>query len=413
MIKIESSSSSNKKSKRVRTTTVTFVLAFSVAAFVASGVWAKPPPPINATVCATIGGTWTPNTCTIPAGTGGEANQPFTISKGVTLDVQGSLTIPTGVTITNAKDGTIIVENAGGVSTPFDDPVWRAGILVLGTLDNSGTIIIKNETANTEGITVSVSVSENDPPEPNPFAVVPGTLTNSGTITIQNRDQTTRGIKNLGTIANSHSGTITVANRVADSVGIYNRRSDHIPLGSNYYYINGAMTNAGSITISNSGDSSGWGVYNVGLFTNSAKGTFTINPSPASDDAGSGGFYNKGSITSHGTFTNNRGTVESLYGPTPIWGSYNEDPGTMINYGTTFVDADGALDSPDFKGTFYNNSVMINLGHITSHGVLFDESAGATMINFGTIYNYGGIGNGTNKGICVDETSTNPAAGGC
>ena len=62
MIKIERRSSSNKKSKRIGTTTITFVLAFSVAAFVASGVsyGAKPPSvTLNATVCSSIGGTWT------------------------------------------------------------------------------------------------------------------------------------------------------------------------------------------------------------------------------------------------------------------------------------------------------------------------------------------------------------------
>jgi hypothetical protein len=79
-------------------------------------------------------------------------------------------------------------------------------------------------------------------------------------------------------MANSASGIITVANTVAGSIGIYNRR-DNSSLDSKYY-VSGTITNAGSITISNSGASNGYGVYNVSLFTNSATGTFTIDPSP-------------------------------------------------------------------------------------------------------------------------------------
>ena len=380
------------------------VLAAGVAAFVASGVsYGAPPKPLNAEVCKGISGAWTPKTCTIPENTSGVVSSGVKINKGDTLDIKGSLTVNPGVTIDN--DGTIIVENVAGVSTPFDDSVWGAGLLVLGTLDNSGGITIKNETANTEGITVSVSVSQNDPSDPNPFIVVPGTLTNSGTITVQNRYQT-RGIKNLGTLANSATGTITVANSLTTSVGIYNRRDNHL---DSKYYVSGAMTNAGRITISNSGDSSGNGIYSGGLFTNSATGTFTINPSAASDDAAIG-FYNKGSFTNYGTFTNNRGSFNEVNPPTSTWGSFNELGGTMINYGTTYAGT-----TPDRTGTFYNDAIMINLGKITSYGVLVDlteneSPLGSTMINFGTLYNYGAIYGGTNKGICIDEPG---APGGC
>ena len=135
MIKIERSRS-NKKSKRIGTTTIiTFVLAFSVAAFVASGVsyGAKPAPPttLSSAICTKIGGTWTtnPNACTIPTGIDGVANQPFTISNGVTLDVQGSLTINPGITVAIANSGTLIVENTGGdyllSSGPFENRKFR------------------------------------------------------------------------------------------------------------------------------------------------------------------------------------------------------------------------------------------------------------------------------------------------
>lgn len=403
MTEMERSSSKGKRDRQAPRA-ITLVVACSLAAFAASGAVygakPKPAPEINATVCAGILGVWTLRTCTIHETNAGVATTDFKITKGSTLDVKGSLTINTGVTIENS--GTIVVENTGGVGTPFDDPAWKAGVLVLGTLDNSGTITIKNEAANTEGITVSVSYSANNPTDPDPFVIVPGTLANSGTISIQNRYDT-RGIKILGILDNAASGTVAVENSLTSSVGIYNRRDD--ALGAKYY-VSGAMTNAGSMTIANSGDANGFGIYNVAVFTNGTTGSFTINP--GSSDAG--GFYNAGSYTNYGTFTNNRGTEETLNAGTQI-GSFN-NYGSMMNYGTTYA---GTSSTPG-TGTFLNyagSSIMINLGKITSYGIFADISDGATMINYGTFYNYGGIGGGINKGICIDETSTNPLAGGC
>ncbi len=412
MAQIESGSS-NRKGRRTGTRTVTFALAFSVAAFVASGATygAKPFPALNGALCAQIGGAWTTNTCTIPAeSTSGAVSSDLRISNAVTLDIKGALTINAGATLANEKGGNIIVENVGGLSTSFDGPSWQAGILVLGTLANAGTITIENVTPSTEGITVSVSVSPNDPSDPNPYTVVPGVLTNSGTITIQNQDQT-RGIKNLGTLANSATGTITVANTVGVSVGIYNRRDNHLMPG--YYYVDGTMTNAGSIQISNSGKNVngqfGYGVYNGGIITTT--GTFAINASSsgdlATDDAG--GFYNSGSFTNYGTLINNRGKLAD--GETAQLGSFNNQ-GTMINYGTTYV---GSAQTPN-TGMFVNysgSSIMINLGKIINYGGLGDATVESTMMNYGTIYNYGGIGGGTNRGICIDEELVSPGAGTC
>jgi hypothetical protein len=174
---------------------------------------------------------------------------------------------------------------------------------------------------------------------------------------------------------------------LTSSVGIYNRR---VKLTfDNQFYVTGTLTNAGSITILSSGDSNGYGIYNVSLFTNSTTGTFTIDPSPASDDAG--GFYNAGSFTNYGTFTNNRGSYNNGDDPAVSnWGSFNVPVGTMINYGTTSA-----------TGTFYNQLIMLNYGTITSQGTFYDETY--LMINYGTFYNYGIIFKGTNKGICIDE----------
>ena len=161
------------------------------------------------------------------------------------------------------------------------------------------------------------------------------------------------------------------------------------------------MTNAGSITISSSGESQvnekgelqyGYGIYNQGLFTSS--GHLHYPSLPISDD--SRGLYNGGSFTNIGTFTNNRGS----YDGDPIswtWGSYNES-GTMINYGTT-----------NATGTFFNSLIMLNYGIITSSGTFADET-GDSMINYGKFYNYGTIYGGTNKGICIDEPLS---GGGC
>lgn len=187
--------------------TLASILAFCAAAFVAPGVvHAKPSPgaPLSAVVCKAINGVWTPYTCTIPEGTSAVVSSPIKIGEGVTLDIKGSLTINRGVTVANT--GAITVSNSGTV-VPNG---WEAGVVILGTLDNSGTIAIQNvyygtDTSfneGTEGIFVSVSV---DPPDSArvPFVIVPGTLTNSGAITIQNSGRQTRGIKNDGAIVNS------------------------------------------------------------------------------------------------------------------------------------------------------------------------------------------------------------------
>ena len=423
MVKVEGSSSN--KSKRMGT----FTLALSVvAAFVAPGLsyGAKPPPPLqsltalNATVCKGLYGTWTSTTTTCAISVPSALTFSIRVPSGVTLDIKsttsdsgqsdGSLTIPTGMTLANA--GTIIVENAGGVPTEFDADIYKAGILVLGTLDNSGAITIQNVADNTEGITISVTATENpnDPSVPDPYTVVGGTLANSGTITIQNQANT-RGIKNLGALVNSASGTIKVQNSLTTSVGIYNRRDNHLNPG--YYYVDGTMTNAGSIQISNSGKNVngqfGYGIYNGGLITIAATGTFAINASsgtPETDDAG--GFYNSGSFTNYGTLINNRG---NLTDPQAQVGSFNNE-GTMINYGTTYAGSENA----PCTGIFVNwegGSIMVNLGKIINWGGLGDISSSTTMINHGTIYNYGGISGGKNRGVCIDEYLVNPSAGDC
>lgn len=431
MSKIETSCSSNKKSK---TTTITFALAFTVAAVVASNAsyGAKPPATtgLNATVCANLTGSasnWVSitNTCTIPAGYSSVMSSGIKITNGVSLDIKGSLTIPQGVTLTNS--GTIIVENAGGV-IPGNyalDPEslfhtdWQTGLLVLGTLANSGAITIQNQSAtNTDlhgatGITVSVTFNAIDTNDPNTFDVVPGTLTNSGTITVNNSDSNarTRGIENLGTLDNSASGTIRVANRGAAGVGIYNMR--YLVTSDAQFYINGTLANAGIIQVTSSGQSIppdpnipnsetqyGYGIYNNGHFTNSK--TFTIENNEIDDGRG---LYNSGTFTNYGTLTNNRGSYSQYSNSdltTVTWGSWNELPGTMINYGETFVG-----DPASATGTFHNGSIMLNFSAITSYGWFQDEFG---MINYGTFYNFGHISGGANQGICIDEPE---GSGGC
>ncbi len=392
MSKIESSRS---KVESKRTGTMALVLAFTMAAFSASGAVygakPKPGPDINDAVCTSISGVWTSHTCTIPAGSDGVASSNFKISKGNTLDVMGSLTINAEVTISNA--GTIIVENVTGVTPEYGDPGVMAGILVLGALDNSGAITIKNVTDNTEGIAISALFGPNDPPVPNPYLVVPGVLTNSGTITIQNTGQTQGINNNLGVLNNSASGTITVVNSLTSSVGIRNERLSTI-------------TNAGSMTIANSGEvavgsvSGGRGISNAGFFTNAATGTFTISPSGVEGDT-AWGLRNNGVFTSFGTFINNRGSYNNIDPLSSTWGSYNLSPGAMMNYGKTYV---GTPSDP--RGTFYSEFLMMNLGEITSYGVL----DGGGYINYATFYNYGLINGGENVGLCIDEPGS---SGGC
>lgn len=406
------------ESRSIGTRTITLVLAFSVAAFISSGVsYAKPPSTttLNATLCKALGGEWTtgPYTCTIPPGIDAVASSNFKIGDDTTLDIQGSLEIPTSVTVTCT--GIIQVKNARG-AVP-DIPAlgtWEVGLLIYGTLNNSGTIVVDNSydpdtspALGTEGITILLSAAPPTPGSELEMSIVPGALINSGTITIQNSGDLTRGIKNLGNLTNAASGRIEVANTVGTSVGLYNRR---VELGQTWRW-NAVVTNSGSVTVKNTGDfvgmdfesdpasPNGYGVYNVGFFMNTATGKFTIDPNEGLDTAI--GLFVSGVFTNYGTFRNNRGVMDQT------WGSVNPS-GTMINYGTTLV---GLVDStPIATGTFYNHLVMMNLGTITSYGLMADDSADKTMINYGTIYNHGRIDAGVNHGLCIDESD---GQGGC
>ncbi len=407
--------SGNKIAKRIGMRTLRFVLAFAVAVFVASGVaYAKPPPPavLNEELCGRISGVWAHKTCTIPQANSGVVSSKFMIEEGIKLDIVGSLTINRGAQIANF--GTIIVENENGIAIIPDmpDELWKPGLLVFGELENSGTINVENEIEGTEGISVSYLLDLRAG-NLSPDIVLRGALTNLGAINIRNKDHT-RGIKNIGTLTNSASGVIKIENTIASSAGIYNKRGggeDPLP---GTFKIEGIMTNAGRMTISNSGDCvaeaqlpvqdpCGYGLYNQGLFVISAAGSLVINPSPEVvvdppfPEAGlARGLFNGGSITNYGTFINDRGDFTNA--SRQLWGSFNI--GTMINYGTTTA-----------KGTWLNANAMINLGTVTngtqtSYGIMYDASEGHTMLNYGTIYNYGGIEAGVNYGICIDEEWT-------
>lgn len=378
---------------------VALVGALSMAAFVASDVsYGAKQITLGSAVCASIGGTWTSaptNICTIAATSAGTATSSFTIRAGTTLDVKGSLTVNSGVTIANS--GTIIVENAGGVNQTQEFDNWETGILLLGTLTNSGTMTIKNanDTSLAAGVegTVGLSVWASATNLDNRSTYTFGALTNTGKINIQNLNQT-RGIENIGTITNSATGTITVANsgNGSSSVGIYNRRT--------YGPVLGTFTNLGTITIKNSGNNS-FGMYTAGILTNS--GVLTIDslsgayPGPNASLLFITGIYNSGAFTqtTSGTYYNYDGYINSEDPTLSAWGNYNNH-GTMVNYGRLFT-----------NGTFFTNGyTMINIGTIndTSTALLYDTGlqTGSSMINYGTIYNYGTIERGEEYGICYD-----------
>ncbi|MDG6908446.1 MAG: hypothetical protein JRN20_21965 [Nitrososphaerota archaeon] len=389
---------------KIGSTTTLVLIAFLVISSLAMVTLLSPgmanaakAPPLNSMMCTSLGGTWNlkTSTCTIPAVASGVASSSFAIPPKFTLDIIGSLTINTGVTIANS--GTIIVENAGGVnqSQEFDD--WETGILVLGTLANSGTITVENRNATTlpKGIVgtvgISVWVSATNMSDRSTFLF--GTLTNTGAINIQNLNQT-RGIENIGTITNSPSGTITVANsgNGSSSVGIYNRVS--------YGPVLGTLTNEGSITIKNSGNNS-FGIYSHGILVNS--GVLIVNslsgayPGPNASLLFITGIYNSGAFTqtASGTYYNYDGYVNLADPTNSAWGNFNNH-GTMVNYGKLFT-----------NGTFFTNGyTMINIGTIndTSTALLYDTGlqTGSSMINYGTIYNYGTIERGEEYGICYD-----------
>ncbi len=79
----------------------------------------------------------------------------------------------------------------------------------------------------------------------------------------------------------------------------------------------------------------------------------------------------------------------------------------MINYGTTYTGFVNSL--PVYEGTFFNNKTgtMINLGTIFNYGRMRDESYfGVLMINYGTIHDFGFIDAGSERGVCTEETWT-------
>jgi hypothetical protein len=385
--------------KRTNPGAIPLAVASLMTTFAVCGVAhaAKPVPSLNAAVCASLSGLWASPTCTIPEGVNGVASADFRITKSNVLDVRGGLTVNKGVTIANA--GAIAVANTMGVVPPeFDEAGLMAGILVLGAIDNAGVITIGNQADSTVGIAISVSVSvkESDPLDPNPLLVVPGALNNSGTVVIQNSGQS-QGINNLGSLSNAATGAITVANSLTGSVGIRNRRDSSV--GSQYYIV-GTLTNAGRLTTGEGGDGASRGVSNSGSFINAVTGTFTIGASTVTDVLAYG-FRNNGTFTNFGTFINNRGSYDNSVPENSTWGSYNL--GTMVNYGKNYTGT-----AAQRTGSFYNEALLLNLGEITSYGDIID--VGAFMVNYATLYNYGRILGGVNLGICIDQPGS---FGGC
>lgn len=307
----------------------------------------KPLPRLNSTLCASLGGTWTVNTCTIADDAWGQATSSFMIPSPVSLVIQGSGSVPDVSECTFLLDFGVTIENQGTIR------VETSGVLGFCNL---------------------------------------GTLMNSGTIFVANTANNSWGIVNLATITSS--GTITIATSGGwYSVGIWNL--PHLPDAPyDFDTILPTITNSGTITIENNGDSS-TGLVNEGAVSNT--GTITV----------SAGIFGNYGFDNSGTFTNEvSGTLANFYGDPyvdpedpydiPTYGLANFD-GTMINYGT--VTNEGAIAT--------NGWAMLTYGVLHNYGILLQTDG--VLVNYGTVHNWGLIDSDGdpdyphNRGICINE----------
>lgn len=338
-----------------------FIVVLAAACLVPGVLHAgKPLPRLNSSLCASLGGAWANNTCTIADGAWGQATSSFMIPNAASLVIRGDGAPSEGGALpcTFLIDFGVTIENQGFINVETDG---EGGLCNLGTLKNSGIINV----ANTADYYF--------------------------------------GLINFATIISS--GTIDISNSGWQSSGIFNL--PHIPDAPyDFDTILPTITNSGSITIANSGGDS-TGFVNQGAVSNT--GTITAS----ADIYGIYGFSNEGTFTNEvsGTLVNLFGTVDPDFpavGSSATYGFGNFD-GTMINHGT--VTNEGAI------GT--NGWAMLTYGTLNNHGILLQT--GGVLVNYGTVHNWGlidrrgGPDYPHNRGICIDEADEdgNIVGSGC
>jgi fibronectin-binding autotransporter adhesin len=249
-----------------------------------------------------------------------------------------------------------------------------------GTIDNSGAIdnsgLIQNNGALTNSGTLTSGALTIDAYGGRSGGLVnQGTLTNTGTLT-------TEGLLNYGQLDNLGGGALTA------NGALFNH---------------GALSNAGAVTITNT-----HALTNYGTFSNLAGGVidnngYLVNYATLTN-AGTlnnnlagiySGLYNRGQLTSSGTFNNagrvyndtgatftNSGTLNNTYVIANDHGGTISNTGTLNNNsGLLFNSSSAYLNN---NGTFNNNGTLSNFGTLANSG---------TLVNNGTLFSNGAIVN--------------------
>lgn len=350
---------------------------------------------VDGTTCAsTFGGSWdgSTNTCTTTNSIRVENEETLTIPAGITLIVANDGTPDQEVGIDNAgiitNAGTLNIQNSGGngIANPLG-----------GVITNSGTLNIQNNASFSKGI-VNFGIIENkisgtlmvgNSGGTGIFSLSAGTITNYGTMNIQESGSGITGIFNQGTIDNKASGTLTLANT---------------GLGSNNgIFSSGSITNSGTLNVLNSGQNSG--IQNQGTIDNQASGTLTVANTGTSGGEGiSNGSFglikNMGMLTVQNSgssrgISNSGGTITN----SGTMNIRNSDYIGIDNYGIFESTSSGMLYIQNSDGTGIYNGLsstdgILNHGVITNSGTMTVANSGGTGIgNRGVIHNFGTTNN--------------------
>ena len=294
------------------------------------------------------------------------------------------------------------VPGAGNTVIIPGTPVLEPEILSGNSLAVASVAIFTNSTL-TIAATSTLTVNGGNTTSGNLASVAnSGTLQNNGTIRIGNSPTT--GIVYYG-IANS-GGIIT--NSSTGSISIERASESYI-----HQTLAGTFTNAGTLTVGSSSNSSSFGILNLATFNNT--GTLTIN------NFTTVGFYNTtGTLTNSGQInitainstdrglqnqniiTNNAcGKIIVLKGDLANAGS----SGSITNMGLIQIENNLNNIVP-----FTNNSVLKYGGILGTVAVTNNQSSSIIVKNTPTpIFTYGGTYNGTVNGIYTNAAATTSA----
>jgi hypothetical protein len=284
----------------------------------------------------------------------GSAGLTLNFAPGLFQWTSGTLTIPTGTTLTN--NGTVTATPPGAIS-----------FVSNGTLVNNGTITLSGN-----GVLTSSGT---------------GPLTNNGSLTLSGIGQ--KGL--TATVTNTASGTLTLA-------------------GAGLKFFSGAITNQGTMTQSDTGNL----LLNGDTLTNQAGALYALQ-SDAGFLAAGGTFINQGTFQKSGgtatsaidSFFRNPGTVLALSGTLGIDSNNTDVSGMTLASGTWEVFAHATLNLNHGVNLTTSNAVIVldganpnfvNVAHLATNGGSLTVQDSGSLTLAGTFTNSGTL--------AVDATSS-------